>query len=439
MISLEQIVRLALADSRVMDQLGEALRSDLVVAHPFLRQLCEFADDFLGRFRKLPGPTDFSLWWDSLPDGQQEGCRETWGRLQAQPLPEVETDHLTATVFPILQQAAVRTVMSRLNSAQAPTVELFHQLREKMDAVHPRSLSGLVQLREIEKWLVPSRDDELIPTGFPKLDRTIGGWGKELWIVFADSGIGKSMLLQNFLVNCALRGSRCLHVSLELGLRPQIARFYRQIAQVTRAEVQTNTANVRSRLSHWFRLAKGELLLMEFPAYSVTVEDLRRVIERVSRTIGDVDVVALDYLDLIAPGGRSRGAYEDLGRITHEVRGFCPSFNTTVLTASQAVRRPEKAYRLTVKDMGDSYNKVRGADGLLSLVQSPEEEEIHQGRLTVLKVRDSGGRGQEIPLYINREMAVIQPLDHPNTYRLMERLGQELVRSPPQPSKKTEA
>jgi len=34
---------------------------------------------------------------------------------------------------------------------------------------------------------------------------------------------------------------------------------------------------------------------------------------------------------------------------------------------------------------------------------------------------------------------VIQPLDHPNTYRLMERLGQELVRSPPQPSKKTEA
>ncbi|KKL52941.1 hypothetical protein LCGC14_2280470, partial [marine sediment metagenome] len=33
------------------------------------------------------------------------------------------------------------------------------------------------------------------------------------------------------------------------------------------------------------------------------------------------------------------------------------------------------------------------------------------------------GRGQEIPLYINRELAMIQELDHPNTVQLMQRLG----------------
>jgi len=40
-----------------------------------------------------------------------------------------------------------------------------------------------------------------------------------------------------------------------------------------------------------------------------------------------------------------------------------------------------------------------------------------------LKARDSGGRGAEIGLYINRELAVIAELAHPNTVELMRRLG----------------
>jgi len=141
---------------------------------------------------------------------------------------------------------------------------------------------------------------------------------------------------------------------------------------------------------------------------------------------GQLDLLVLDYLDLmtVAKGQRGKGgAYEDLGRLTHEARDLCRTFDLTVITASQAVRRPQSAERLTMRDMGDSYKKVQGADGLLSLQQSAEEEEAFQGRLGVLKVRDSGGRGTEIGVYINRELAVIAELEHPNTHELMLRLG----------------
>ncbi|KKK50159.1 hypothetical protein LCGC14_3127800, partial [marine sediment metagenome] len=252
-------------------------------------------------------------------------------------------------------------------------------------------------------------------------------------------GVGKSMRLQNCLASAARKGKHCLHVTLELGLRPQIHRYYRQVAQATRAEFTTNTPEVRRRLKHWFRLAQGDVMLLEFPAYSLTTDDLKRTIERLNRTTGEIDVLALDYLDLLTLPREvsTRRGYEDLGRITHEVRGLCPTFDMTILSASQAVRRPEKAERLCVRDMGDSYQKVRGTDGLMYLVQTPEEEEMFQGRLGVLKSRDSGGRGEEIPLYINRELAIIQELNHPNTVELMARLGHGVIRADPQQAKDT--
>lgn len=426
MITIETVVAMAIRDRAVLDHLGEALRSDLVVANPFLRQIATFADDFALTHHALPAAGDWDLWLQSLREGmERDGTREAYGRMLALDLSGYTPAFFTTQVQEQLQLAAVQVAKARLNSLAEVPVDAFHALAEQIERIRVGGVQGLARLADLDVWAHPHREDERAPTGFPALDRMIGGWGKELWIMFADSGMGKSMLLQNCAANLARAGKRCLHITLELGIRPQISRYYRQLAAVSRAEFNAHPAVARQKLEHWFRLAQGEIYLLEFPAYSVEPDQLKRTIERIGRTIGDIDVLILDYLDLMTLPARARAGrgYEDLGRITHEVRGLCPGFDLTVLTASQAVRRPEHADRLTIRDMGDSYNKVRGADGLLSLVQTTVEAETFQGRLGVLKARDSGGMGQEVPLYINRELSLIQDLDHPNTIELMRRLG----------------
>jgi hypothetical protein len=426
MISVEHIVAMALRNRTVLDQLGEALRSDLVLANPFYRQIAVFADDFLLMHHKLPEAGDWDLWLQSLVEGMsRDGVKEALGRLLALDLSAFTPEYFAPAALEHLQKAAVQVARARLNEMTDVPIETFTNLAAQIEKIELGGVRGLARLADLETWCHPLRDQDLTPTGFPTLDRLIGGWGKELWIMFADSGKGKSMLLQNCLANAARTGKRGLHVSLEIGIRPQIHRYYRQLAQATQADFRTRTKEVRQAMQHWLRLAQGEIMLLEFPAYSLDPDGLKRTVERLSRAVGDIDIVALDYLDLLTlpRHAKGRGAYEDLGRITHEVRGLCSAFDLTVLSASQSVRRPEKADRLTVRDMGDSYNKVRGADGLLSLVQTSEEEETHQGRLGVLKARDSGGRGTEVPLYINQELAIIQELDHPNTVELMTRLG----------------
>jgi hypothetical protein len=426
MITIETVVAMAVRDRTVLDHLGEALRSDLVVANPFLRAIATFADDFALTHRALPAAGDWDLWLQSLHEGmERDGTREAYGQLLTHDLSGYTPSFFTAQVQEQLQLAAVQVAKARLNTLAEVPLDAFRALAEQIERIRVGGVQGLARLADLDVWAHPHHEEERAPTGFPALDKMIGGWGHELWIMFADSGMGKSMLLQNCASNLARAGKRVLHVTLELGIRPQISRYYRQLAASSRAEFNAQPVLMRQKLEHWFRLAQGEIFLLEFPAYSVEPDQLKRTIERVGRTIGDIDVLVLDYLDLLTLPVRARAGrgYEDLGRITHEVRGLCPGFDLTVLTASQAVRRPEHADRLTIRDMGDSYNKVRGADGLLSLVQTPLEAETFQGRLGVLKTRDSGGMGTEVPLYINRELSLIQDLDHPNTVALMRRLG----------------
>jgi len=428
MITLDVCVALAIRSPQVMDGIGEALRSDLVLADPYKRRIVEFADEFLAKRRQLPGNGDWTVWMDGLTEGTvRDGTREILARLFAVDISSYNPEFFAEQALEHLRMAAASTARIRLNELQSGiNPDAVLQVAKKLDDIRAGGLRGLARLKDVETWAVPVRTEEYLPTGYPTLDRLIGGWGKELWMVFADTGVGKSMLMQNFASAAALRGKRILHVTLELGIRPQIHRYYRQIAQASRGDFAQNIDDVKQRLGHWFRLAAGEIWLIEYPAYGLDHEELRRVIERASRSIGQIDVLILDYLDLltVAKGMRGKGgAYEDLGRLTHEARDLCRSFDLTVITASQAVRRPQEADRLTVRDMGDSYKKVQGCDGLLSLVQTDEEEEAYQGRLGVLKVRDSGGRGTSIGVYINRELSVISELEHPNTRELMRRLG----------------
>jgi len=425
-VTLETAVAFALRDPTVMDQLGSALRSDLVTANPHLRRIVEFADDFLLQRRKLPAPGDWTVWLDSLQEGMiRDGAREALGRLWSTNTDSFDASFFVSNAIPQLKQAAAQVARARLNEMPIVTPDVFATLAEKLDAVQGGGLQGLAHLDDVNTWAHPVRADEFTPTGLPTLDRLIGGWGHELWMVFADSGMGKSMILQNFASAAAIHGKRVLHVTLELGVRPQIHRYYRALARAERGEFSSDLSDVKRRLARWFRLARGEVLLIEFPAYSLEPGALRRTIERVNRTVGNVDLLILDYIDLMTlpRAVRAGSTYEDLGRLTHECRSLCPAFELGVLTASQAIRKPKNAGRLTLRDMGDSYKKVAGSDGLLALQQTPEEREVHQGRLSILKARDSGGRDAEIPLYINRDLAVISDLSHPNTEALMQRLG----------------
>lgn len=140
MATLETVVAMALRHEHVMDELGPALREDIVTAHPFLREIASFADDFLAAHRKLPSEGDFAIWLDTLPHVQRDGCKETLGRLWMQRLDGHDPAHFAERVLPVLRQAAAKGALSRLNSLSPDQVlpGTFEAVAAKVAAVGPR-------------------------------------------------------------------------------------------------------------------------------------------------------------------------------------------------------------------------------------------------------------------------------------------------------------
>ena len=139
MITLELIIAVALKDRAVLADLGGALASDLVVANPLYRQIGAFANDFLLKYGKLPQVVDWDLWLVTLPERLQNGVKLSLGMLLYKQSSNLDPDYFRETVFEVLQQAATKNAVSRLNLLGKATPEHFRLMTDEIEAI--RNLS----------------------------------------------------------------------------------------------------------------------------------------------------------------------------------------------------------------------------------------------------------------------------------------------------------
>lgn len=424
MISLPRILATAIRNARVLISLRKALVSTLVTANPYHRSIISFAGEFYDVQKTLPKSGDFEFWISTLPEGQQEGVKIALEEITSQPIDDWTPEYIAIEVAKVLKETASRNAVARLGQL-VPNIPVtaLHDLSEEIAGIQPVTLEGMVNLAEVEKYVFPTPDEEArISTGFPSLDNYIGGFKKELVFVMADTGLGKTSLLINLGAAAMLKGSRVLHLTLELSAENTLRRYYRRIAEVRPQVYRSETKLVVDRVKHWLQYAKGSAHILYQGAYTLGSSDLGAIIEQFAVLNNGLDLLILDYLDLLKPPNGFKSEYESLGQLSHTVRNLCSTYDCTVISATQASRGAHRRRHLRLDTMGDSYRKAQAADVVLGLVQSDEEYEANQARIGLLKVRENPGRGIELPVYFNLDFMLIADLDHPNTQRIIGEL-----------------
>ena len=362
---------------------------------------------------------------DGLAEMQSAGILEALVRVQGQNVDVYTGGYVVEQVVEDLKVLAAQTALSRMNSAGEIDSATLTDYAEQVQAIQPVSLMGLGLLSDVDRWIQPPRIEDLRATGIPLVDQWMGGGiGRELTLVMADSGIGKTTMLCNLGNHSALLGGNVLHISMELSTHNTLQRYYRRIAEASKGEMRSGSEETARKVKHWLRYAKGQVAVLFEEAYTLTPQALRILCHRYVDKYGELDTLILDYLDLMKPpaGTERLSEYQQLGRVTHLIRNMTEEFGCSIISATQSVRGASKNVP-RLSEMGDSYGKVRAADNIFAIVQTDEEAEIYQGRLYCLKIRESVGRGRAIPLYMNMDLMIIAQLDHPNTERIMRELG----------------
>jgi len=231
-----------------------------------------------------------------------------------------------------------------------------------------------------------------IPTTFSTHNRNLDGGlsPKELAMVVAPPGVGKSLYLVNQAATNLLQGKNVLYVSLEMSEDKIAGRFDSVITELRNLNTSLGQFRLKERLNEVKEKTEGRLQIKEFPTGACNVNQLRAYLVQLKLHKDFVpDVLIVDYLELLRPNRIIDSEYQAQQRIAEELRGLGVEHNCLIWTASQTNRQARRVPIITDAELGDSYGKIRPADWVISLNQTQEEYDEGAMRVYVMKARDS--------------------------------------------------
>lgn len=197
------------------------------------------------------------------------------------------------------------------------------------------------------EYLYMNRDEKLgVPSGFHALDNLLGGFQKgDLVIIAARPGMGKTSLMLNMAVNAARSKARSAVFSLEMSTEQLMQRMVSTETRINQQKLRLGQLNEHE----WdlFVEATGSLgnlkiFLDDTPALSVM--QLRTKCRRLSRESG-LDIIMVDYLQLMTTGGRLDGSnnrVQEISNISRNLKEIAREINVPLIAGAQLSRAVEQ-------------------------------------------------------------------------------------------------
>ncbi|MBO5480281.1 MAG: replicative DNA helicase [Clostridia bacterium] len=250
---------------------------------------------------------------------------------------------------------------------------------------------GIVEkvLDKFEQLQADSNAFKGIPTGFKRLDQMTNGLQRsDLLVLAARPGMGKTSLAMNLVEHAALRaGKTCAVFSLEMPREQIVQRLLCSYANVSMAKALKGQLTAKE----WKKLMLASDQLKKSKIYvddssRVTPAEILSKCRRLKTTAGGVDLVMIDYIQLMSGGSStvagSENRQQEIASITRDLKIMAKELNVPVIALSQLRRIQSKEPQLS--DLRESGAIEQDAD-IVMFINRPEaiatKEEIESGQV----------------------------------------------------------
>ena len=245
-----------------------------------------------------------------------------------------------------------------------------------------------------------------IPTGIDELDYRLGGesGGPEtgecvLWL--GDSGAGKSQCLVSLGISAARQGFRVAHFQLE-GTKEQCLNRYDAAwtgtlyQDVKLGNITAKKMEVTKRIIK--KLRKTDIIVSSEETFNAkTLVDIRRELKEMEKKYGKIDVIIIDYLELLELGDGHRYTPSEerfrQAKLAKGMKMLAMEFNAVVHTATQSSNIPEEQkndpeFIITRAQLNEDKGKCRPMDVFVTINQTRDERKEEIMRLYIDKARE---------------------------------------------------
>lgn len=271
-------------------------------------------------------------------------------------------------------------------------------------------------LAQIEELFRNKGQIQGVPTGFSELDRLLTGLhGGELVLVGARPSMGKTSFAINIAAYAAMHDKSVAVFSMEMP-KEQIA------MRILCGDARVNMQNVRSGAlsdNDWSRLSASLSPISNTKMYlddssSLTPAQLRSRCRRLMTEHG-LDLVVIDYMQLMSADGRTENRQLEVSEISRKLKGIALELKIPVLACAQLSRANVKrtgSTRPVLSDLRDSGSIEQDADVVMFLHRpyyyDNTNEEIDPSEAQVIVAKQRNGPLATISLTWNQDFTLFE-------------------------------
>ncbi len=237
-----------------------------------------------------------------------------------------------------------------------------------------------------------AKNEEKLFMGFYDLDKiTAGLHPKELTLIAARPGVGKSTFALQIMINLAKKENKCLFVSREMSRNQIGARILSNLAAVDGQKLRfCKTLNDVD----WEKMHDAIGEISEYPIEIndslMSVQEIRAYCQELENN-DKLDVLIIDYLQLCKSLKKSENRRQEIEDISRQLKEISTEFSIPVIALSQLSRESVAAKEPELHHLRESGSLEQDADNVIFLhipADTNEAQEHFDIKVIVAKQRN---------------------------------------------------
>ncbi|HNW75510.1 MAG TPA: replicative DNA helicase [Bacteroidales bacterium] len=322
-----------------------------------------------------------------------------------------------------IQRELIKISSEVIKDAYEDTTDVFDLLDKAESNLFQISESSLRRTSRTMQALVKEAIEEIaagrkndghlkgVGTGFSELDRITGGWQKsDLIIIASRPGMGKTALSLTMARNAAVDFKKPIAVfSLEMSAVQLVTRLISSETGINAEKLKKGNLND----IEWQHLNSKITTLIDAPIFiddtpALTIFELRAKTRRL-KAQHDIDMIILDYLQLMQGGAEHKGNREqEISSISRSLKALAKELNIPIIALSQLSRDVEKrggTKKPILSDLRESGSIEQDADMVLFIyrpeyykIETDEKGESTNGTAEISIAKNRSGATKDIKL-----------------------------------------
>jgi replicative DNA helicase len=239
-----------------------------------------------------------------------------------------------------------------------------------------------------------------LATHYTDLDEMTSGLQKsDLVILAARPSMGKTAFVMNIAENASIEDKKVVGIfSLEMSREALLLRLLCSRARVDSHKMRTGSLwrdDMQKVVRAMEELASSPIFIDDTPG--VSLSEMRAKARRLKQSQGALDLIVVDYLQLMSGGKRFENRTQEVSAISRGLKALAKELQVPVIALSQLSRAPESRggdHRPQLADLRESGSIEQDADLVMFIfreeVYKQDDPEL-QGRAEIIIAKQRNG------------------------------------------------